>query len=252
MNKAIEPLEDVKSDLGICRELAARLGIHNPFLEMSEEEAIRRLVEAMEDVMPEVGDYQKFKQRGVHKIKRPDPVISFNKQIENPDNNTFPTLSGKIEIYSQLIADLNNPNIPPIPKHIDTWEGPEDPLAKKYPLQLVTVHQKNRAHSCFDNNPLLRELEQQSLCISSKNAKSRGIKDGEAVRVFNDRGETIVRARVTECIMPGIVSLGEGAWYSPDDEGRDRAGSPNILTQDSYAPGGAFPFNTALVEVEKA
>lgn len=252
MNKAIEPLEDVKSDLEICRELAARLGIHNPFLEMSEEEAIRQLVQAMKDVMPEVIDYQEFKQKGVHKIKRPGPVLSFKRQIEDPDNNPFPTLSGKIEIYSQLIADLNNPNIPPIPKHIDTWEGPEDLLAKKYPLQLMTVHQKNRAHSCFDNNPLLRELEQQSLCISSKDAKSRGIKDGEAVMVFNDRGETIVRARVTECIMPGIVSLGEGAWYSPDSEGRDHAGSPNILTRDSYAPGGAFPFNTALVEVEKA
>ncbi len=252
MNKAIEPLEDVKSDLEICRELAARLGIHNPFLEMSEEEAIRQLVQAMEDVMPEVIDYQEFKQKGVHKIKRPGPVLSFKRQIEDPDNNPFPTLSGKIEIYSQLIADLNNPNIPPIPKHIDTWEGPEDLLAKKYPLQLMTVHQKNRAHSCFDNNPLLRELEQQSLCISSKDAKSRGIKDREAVRVFNDRGETIVRARVTECIMPGVVSLAEGAWYNPDDEGRDHAGSPNILTRDSYAPGGAFPFNTALVEVEKA
>jgi anaerobic dimethyl sulfoxide reductase subunit A len=119
-------------------------------------------------------------------------------------------------------------------------------------LQLVTVHQKNRAHSCFGNNPLLREIEQQSLWINRNDAESRGVEDGETVRVFNDRGETIIRAKVTECIMPGVVSLGEGAWYNPDDEGRDRAGSPNILTQDSYAPGGAFPFNTALVEVEKA
>jgi len=251
MNKAVEPPEDVKSDFEICRELAIRLGVQNTYFEMSEEEAIGRLVEAMEDVMPEIGDYQKFKGRGVHKMKPPGPVISFKKQIEDPDNNPFPTLSGRIEIYSQLIADLNNPNTPPVPKHIDTWEGPEDPLAKKYPLQLMTVHQKNRAHSCFDNNPLLREIEPQSLLLSRKDAESRGIKDGEAVRVFNDRGETVIRARVTECIMPGVVSLGEGAWYKPDGQGRDRAGSPNMLTRDSYAPGGAFPFNTALVEVEK-
>jgi anaerobic dimethyl sulfoxide reductase subunit A len=252
MNKAIEPPEDVKSDFEICRELGARLGVQNPFLEMSEEEAIRQMVEAMEDVMPEVGDYEQFKRMGVHKIKRPGPVISFKKQIEDPENNPFPTLSRKIEIYSQLIADLNNPNIPPVPKHIDTWEGPEDPLAKKYPLQLMTVHQKNRAHSCFDNNPLLREIEPQSLLLSRRDAESRGIKDGEAVRVFNERGETIIRAKVTECIMPGVVSLGEGSWYNPDDAGRDRAGSPNMLTRDSYAPGGAFPFNTALIQVEKA
>ena len=69
--------------------------------------------------------------------------------------------------------------------------------------------------------------------------------------MFNDRGETIIKAKVTECIMPGVVFLGEGAWYRPDDKGRDRAGSPNVLTNDNYSPGGAFPFNTSLVQVEK-
>ena len=51
--------------------------------------------------------------------------------------------------------------------------------------------------------------------------------------------------------MPGVVFLGEGAWYTPDDKGRDRAGNPNMLTNDDYSPAGAFPFNTCLVEAEK-
>jgi anaerobic dimethyl sulfoxide reductase subunit A len=251
MNKAIEPLFDVRSDRDICRDLALRLGIQDPFWDLPEQDAIKLLVESMEDVIPEVGDYEQFQRNGVHKIKRPGPVICFKDQIEDPDSKHFPTLSGKIEIYSQLIADLNNPDIPSIPKHIDAWESSEDPLSSKYPLQLLTFHHKTRAHSCFDTNPWLRDLEPQSLWISKKDAQFRGVSNGDKVRVFNNRGETIVQAKVTERIMPGVVALGEGAWYRPDEKGRDRSGSPNILSRDQYSPAGAFPFNTSLVQVGK-
>lgn len=251
MNKVIEPIEDVKSDFDICKELAARLGVSNRMLELSEDEAVKQLAEAMEDVLPEVGDYEDFKCKGIHKIKRPAPVIAFSAQIASPGENPFPTLSGKIEIYSEVIAALSNPLIPPVPKHIDPWEGPEDPECVFYPLQLITPHQKNRAHSCFDNNPLLRQIEEQSLCLSAKDAMARGISDGDLVRVFNRRGECIVPALVTETIMPGVVGLGEGAWYQPDAIGRDRGGCPNVLARDTYAPGGSFPYNTQLVQVER-
>jgi len=249
-NKVIEPPADVKSDFDICRELAPRLGLPDPYGGMTEQEAVRFMAESMGDVLAEVGDFEKFKQEGVHKIKR-GPQICFKEQIDDPESNPFPTLSGKIEIFSQLIADLNDPDIPPVPKHMDPWEGPEDPLAKKYPLQLVSTKLKSRAHSCFENHPWLKEIDPQSLWLSTLDAKSRSIKNGEKVRVFNDRGESIIKAKVTECIMPGVVFLGEGAWYRPDDKGRDRAGSPNMLTNDNYSPGGAFPFNTSLVQVEK-
>jgi len=250
LNKAIDPVFEAKSDVEICRELAARLGVHDPSLDMTEEEAVRQLIQGMGDMMREIPDFEKFKRDGVHKIKLAGPEISFRKQIEDPENNPFPTPSGKIEIYCQRIADLNNPDIPPIPEYIEPWEGAGDPLVERYPLQLLTFHHRTRAHSCFDNNPWLRELDPQSLWISTKDAQSRGIRKGDKVRVFNDRGETIIQARVTERIMPGVVALGEGAWYHPDEKGRDRAGSPNVLTRDHYAPGGGFPYNTSLVQVE--
>jgi len=248
-NKVIEPPAEVKSDRDICRELASRLGIHDPFWDVPEGELIRQAAEDMEDVIPEVVDCGKFKRDGVQKIKR--TAVCFQEQIEDPDRNPFPTLSGKIEIYSQLLSDLNNPDIPPIPKHLDPPEGPEDSLATEYPLQLITPHPKMRAHSCFDNNPLVNHLEPQSLWLSAQDAQSRGIADGDEVRVYNDRGETIIRARVTARIMPGVVALEEGAWYRPDEKGRDRAGSPNVLTRDHYSPGGAFCSNTNLVQVVK-
>jgi anaerobic dimethyl sulfoxide reductase subunit A len=87
--------------------------------------------------------------------------------------------------------------------------------------------------------------------ISSTDAKLRNISDGDMVRVFNDRGEVIVPSKVTDRIMPGVVDLPEGAWFSPDERGVDRGGCANVLTTDRQSPCGSHVTNTALVEVEK-
>jgi anaerobic dimethyl sulfoxide reductase subunit A len=71
------------------------------------------------------------------------------------------------------------------------------------------------------------------------------------VRVFNDRGEMVIPASVTGRIMPGVVDIPQGAWYDPDENGVDRGGCANILTKDIASPGGAFPSNTCLIQVEK-
>ena len=88
--------------------------------------------------------------------------------------------------------------------------------------------------------------------MSRVDAKARGIRDGDEVKVFNDRGAMIVPAKVVETIMPGVVDLPQGAWYHPDGNGVDRGGCANVLTIDRPSPGGALPSNTALVQVEKA
>jgi anaerobic dimethyl sulfoxide reductase subunit A len=61
-----------------------------------------------------------------------------------------------------------------------------------------------------------------------------------------------IPAWLTERIIPGVVSIFEGAWYAPDEQGIDRGGCANTLTKDAYSPGGASVMNTALVEVRKA
>ncbi len=250
LNKVIKPRGEAKSDMDICRELAPRLGIVDPFFDIDEEEGILQMIKAMGDVENEVPNFEVFRKQGVHKIKVTTPQIVFQDQITDPDVNPFPTPSGRIEIHCQLLADLNKADMPAIPKYIEPWEGPQDTLAQQYPLQLVTIHHRTRAHSCFENNPWLKESDPQRLWINTADARARNIDDSTKVRVYNSRGETVVRARVTERIMPGVVSLGEGAWYQPDDKGRDQAGSPNVLTLDRYTPSGAFPLNTNLVQVE--
>jgi len=147
---------------------------------------------------------------------------------------------------------MNNPEIPPIPKYIEPWEGRNDPLSTKYPLQLITTHFKRRAHTQFDRVPWLRELLPQAISINPIDAKARDIRGGDKVRVFNDRGEVIIPAIITERIMPGVVDLPQGAWFSPDKKGVDRGGCANVLTNDAGSPGGAACYNTCLVQVQKA
>ncbi|MEE8399560.1 MAG: molybdopterin-dependent oxidoreductase [Desulfobacterales bacterium] len=246
MNKLIAPLHESKSHLDICTGLAEKLGIDG-YSGKTDEEWLRDAVSKS----PGMGDYDSLRKKGLQKSTLAEPHVGFKHQIEDPENNPFPTPSGKIEIYSQQLADMNHPKIPPIPKYIETWEGLTDPLAKTYPLQFISIHSKRRAHSQFDNIPLLKETEPQQLWINPIDAKPRGINQGDTVEVFNDRGKVIISARLTERIMPGVVNLSEGAWFAPDENGADRGGNPNTLTKDDYSPGGAFASNTALVQVGK-
>lgn len=245
MNKAIESLYESKSHLEIGVALAGKLGIKN-FNEKSEGEWLRSILKDSP-----IQDTETFKKSGSYKVKLSEPYVLFKDQIEEPLKHPFPTPSGKIELFSQRIADMNHPLIPPVPKYIETWESPNDPLARKYPLQLITTHTKTRAHTQFDNIPWLKEVLTQKVSINSLDAKSRKIKDGDHVRIFNDRGQMVLPARVCERIMPGVVEIPQGAWYEPDDKGVDRGGCANVLTNDEISPGGAFASNTALVQIEK-
>ena len=246
MNRATNPIGESKSHFEIATGLAAKLGI-GALGDKTEEQWLRATVQTCE----EIPDYETFKKEGIHKVDGLNPVVAFEGQIKDPVNKPFRTPSGKIEIYCESLAAMDDPMLPPIPKYIETWESRNDPLARKYPLQLITSHPLLRIHTQFQNVSWLRELEPQALHISRVDAESRGIRDGDAVRAFNDRGQTTIPARVTERIMPGVVDIPEGSWYEPDKNGFDRGGCANVLTRDEPSPGGAFCSNTALVEVEK-
>lgn len=244
-NKAIDPLGDSKPQNEIFKLLAERMEIDD-YDTMEEEERLRAVAKKAK-----IPDYDSFKEKALYWLEREGPYVAFKDQIEDPENNPFPTPSGKIEIYSQRIADMNKPDLPPIPKYIETWESRNDPLAEKFPIQLVTPHDRRRSNAQFDAFPWLREQLSHGVAMSKADAGERGIRHGEMVRVFNDRGETRVPANVTNRIMPGVASLSEGAWYDPDENGVDRAGHANILTKDEPSPGGAFAYNTVLVQIEK-
>ncbi|MCP4682801.1 MAG: molybdopterin-dependent oxidoreductase [Desulfobacterales bacterium] len=251
VNKAIDPIGECKSDLTIATELSEKLGIDD-FASYDEDEILKMFVDNTKDMKNEIKDYDTFKKKGIHRIRLDEPIIAFKKEIEDPENNPFSTPSGKIEIFSQRVADMNNPLCPPVPKYVGTWEDRNDPLAQKYPLQLLSPHPKNRVHSEMFKVDWLREVESHRAWINPVDAEQRGIKDGDDILVFNDRGTLSIPAWLTERIMPGVISIFEGAWYAPDKNGIDQGGCANVLTKDAYSEGGASALKTCLVQIKKA
>lgn len=246
LNKAIDSLYESKSDLEICKELSKKLGIEQSLLDLTEDQILRVLAAPRKDIK----SYNRMKKDGYFKVKVEEPYVAFKEQIEDPENHPFPTLSGKIEIYSEHIAEKNNPLMPPIPKYLTHEEHYDSQKAMKYPLQLLTPHNKRRTHSTLNNIPWLEEVEAHAAWINPIDAAKRNIHNGVFIDVFNDRGRIRICAKVTERIIPGAVCVYQGAWYNPDKDGLDNGGCANVLTQDTYSPGGAFPLNSSLVEIE--
>jgi len=247
MNKILEAPSGPRSDLQIFAELAERLGLEN-YNQKSDEAWLASFLKAE----PDFPDLKTLRTEGVFRFSGERPKVAFRKQIEEPETFPFSTPSGKIEIYSQRFAAMNNPHIPPVPTYIPPWEGPEDELARDYPLQLISPHSKARANSQFDNIEKTKALADDDLWMNRDDAGRRGIENGDMVVVFNKRGRIIKRAKVTDRIMPGVASLDQGQWYRPDEEGVDRGGCANVLTPDRMSPVGAFPCNSCLVQIEKA
>ena len=133
---------------------------------------------------------------------------------------------------------------------------PGDALQKKYPLQCFGYHGHGRIHSTFHNLPQLRSIHPDCVWINTLDAKARGIAEGDLVEIFNDRGIVRLPAKVTARIMPGVVTLPQGAWYKPETiNGKlvDVGGNINTLTHHRPSPlakGNAQ--HTTLVEIRKA
>lgn len=244
MQQAIAPMYECRHDMDIFADLARRVGIAG-YSDKTEMEWLRELTRDAVD------DFDAFAARGLARLPAPEDAVAFAREIRDPAAHPFSTPSGKIEVYSMAIAANPDPyglgRIPPIP----TWIPPLTPDAR-HPLQLCNAKSRARTHSVHGNQEILSRADRDDVWIHVDDAAARGLRDGDRVRVFNDRGATVLVAKVTDRIAPGVVAIKEGAWFTPDARGDDVRGCTNVLTDDRSAPCGATTYNTCLVQVEAA
>jgi anaerobic dimethyl sulfoxide reductase subunit A len=254
-NHCIEPLFGWKFEHDWIKACADLLGCGDAFRAGKETTVdwLKHLYEKMAADFPdrpELKPFEEFQKNGIHVWKLPERNVSFEENIK--DGVPFKTPSGKIEIFSKKLWDMNWKDVPAIPGFLDCYEGPRDPKQAEYPLQLIAYHTKRRAHSIHDNNVLMEELDPPRVWISKKDAAARGITDGDRVEVFNDRGVSRTTAFVTDRIMDGVIAMSEGVWYKPGKDGIDERGSINVLTHTVPTPySRANPQHTNLADVRK-
>ncbi|EPY4275224.1 DMSO/selenate family reductase complex A subunit [Klebsiella pneumoniae] len=152
-------------------------------------------------------------------------------------------------LYAKMVA-----KDPALPVYASTFEGWDDPLRSQYPLQLFGFHYKARTHSSYGNVDVLQAACRQEVWINPLDAEKRGIKNGDMVRVFNQRGEVRLPAKVTPRIMPGVSAMGQGAWHDANMTGDriDHGACMNTLTTHRPSPlAKGNPQHTNLVDIEK-
>ncbi|EKM6430206.1 dimethylsulfoxide reductase subunit A [Cronobacter sakazakii] len=244
-DQAIAPRFECRTIYDITSALAVRMGVGDTFTEGRTQEGwLRHLYAQSRRAIPELPDFDTFRQQGIFKLRDPQGHhVAYQAFRENPAANPLDTPSGKIEIYSSALADIaahwqlpEGDVIHPLPVYSPGFEQVSDPLRAQYPLQLTGFHYKSRTHSTYGNVDVLQAACRQQVWINPQDAQARGINDGDLVRVWNARGEARIEAKVTPRIMPGVVALGEGAWYQPDAQGVDHAGSINVLTTQRPSP----------------
>lgn len=269
MKKAIDPVKESKDDYEICRLLSKRLGYEKEFTDgkATQLDWIKEFYNNSKSQAEQRGikmpSFDEFWKKGFVKFDVKEEDKNFTRYEafrKNPMLNPLGTPSGKIEITSRVIKKFNYDDCLSYPSWIEPQEWLGSKVAKKYPLHVVSPHPKYRLHSQLSNT-WIRDLYEvqgrEPLWINPIDAKARGIKNGDIVRVYNQRGSTLAGAIVTENVLPGVIKMDEGGWYDPQEPGKVNSmckhGDVNQLTIDKgtskLAQGNIS--NTALAEIEK-
>lgn len=230
----------------------------------TQEEWVSSLWEDARAEMPDFPTEEEFKEIGVIRHRNPNgftiPMKDFR---DDPEANPLNTPSGKIEIYSERLAEMSETWVFPeglagqavtaLPVHLDTWEGAIEARANdEFPLQCINHHTKGRTHSTYWQQPWSQEAHPQKVWINPSDAERRGIDMDDPVRVSGTRGVLESKAFVTPRIAPGVISVPQGAWYTPNDEGVDEGACASTLaslTSSNIAKGNTQ--QTILAEIVK-
>ena len=266
MHKAIEPVGESRNDYDVFSGLAQRLGFFEEFTEgRNEEEWLRHLWDQARQRAGqanfELPDFDTFWHEGPKEIlKAEDKTVLLEAYRKDPQNNPLATPSGKIEIFSDVIAGFGYDDCPGHPVWMEPFEWLGGKTVKKFPLHIISNQPSTRLHSQLDSGSISKGSkikDREPMTMNPVDAAGRGIKTGDVVRVFNERGSCLAGVNLSENVMPGVIQLATGAWFDPIVPGQIGAlckhGNPNVLTMDrgtsSLAQGPTA--HSTLVQVEK-
>jgi anaerobic selenocysteine-containing dehydrogenase len=210
-NRAVPPQGEAWSNLKLAQTLAERMGLTDPVFRMSQPEILRELFRGA------TGPVAAF-----------DPDVLRNAgpvSIATKSGQQFRTPSGKLEFYSESLAKQG---LPPMPD----WQ--RDPVeaveGARWPLRLLTGPGYFLSHTAFSGVAFLRQREGKPYCVlHPADAAARNLREGEQVRLVNDRGTVGLTLHVRDEVQPGVVLV---PGQRPDNETVD--GTVNMLCSDAY------------------
>jgi anaerobic selenocysteine-containing dehydrogenase len=255
-DQAIEPLGECRANVELFRLLAARMGFTDPCFSESIDEMIDGALASNNPWLQGI-TRQRLQREGHMRLnfaasgsRLPAAGDTVRERTQEPflpfAQGNFRTPSGKAELYSEAMKALG---LDPVVEFTPPAESRHGSDKAKFPLELLARKADNFLNSTFTNQPSVRQMEEVDLLeMHSADAHARGIADGEAVRVYNSRGEIFLKARVDGAVRPGVVSARlNWAKLSPGFR------NINVLTSEKLSDlGNSATFYSVLVDVESA
>ncbi|MGC2020727.1 MAG: molybdopterin-dependent oxidoreductase [Candidatus Sulfotelmatobacter sp.] len=239
--QAIDPLGECRPNVEVFRALAKRMGFKDACFHESIDEMIDGALDSKNPWLKGISRERLERQRQVRLnfSSQPEPFLPFA-------NGNFRTPSGKAELYSESMKALG---LDPVAEFTPPTESRHGKQGTALPLELLARKADNFMNSTFANQPSIEQMEETNLLeMHSTDAGTRGIADGETVRVYNRRGEIFLKARVDGAVQPGVVSA-KLNWAKLGPGFRNI----NVLTSEKLSDlGNSATFYSVLVEVELA
>ena len=237
---AIAPLGESLPNSEAFRRLAARMGFSEECFRDSDEDICRQALESSKPSMQGM-EWESLKKKGWQRLNVAERFAPFAQ-------GGFATPSGKCEFYSETARRMG---MDPLPAYIPPRESAQSnpALANRYPLAMISPPNRHFLNSSFANMPFaIAEAKEPSLDMHAADAAARGIRDGEPVRIFNDRGSFTARARVGDKVREGVV-VALSVWWKK--LAGDRRNANEVTSQALTDIGRGATFYDCLVEVER-
>ncbi|AUQ52434.1 Anaerobic dehydrogenase, typically selenocysteine-containing (plasmid) [Phaeobacter inhibens] len=238
MDQAIEPVGQARDDHEILRGIAAEMGVEEAFTEGRSPQDWQRWIwevsrQQAAGQRVELPDWESLQRDGWVKVPVPDkPTVMLDAFRTDPEANPLATPSGRIEIFSQTIADFGYDDCPGHP----AWMEPTEWLGAAAPddLHMISNQPRNKLHSQLDHGAVSqadRPKGVEPMTMHPRDAAVRGLIEGQIVKIHNTRGACLAELRISDMIRPGAIQIATGAWLYSDGD-LCRRGNPNVLTRD--------------------